>query len=181
MFRPRHCHESESVYVYLDDDDDDDTRELDPRTDLVHHSDSLNLILSAGARQLALALLADALGNDALAVALHQTFADDVIVGLGNVWSLTDDDIVVWVRRKVAAPIKDIFGMIRYMHHQELHHYGESLMGGDVSDHVYEHVLRVLRWLKTFPGHEEKSEGFLFLADEEIEAAKEYRAAPSQA
>ncbi|MBV9827336.1 MAG: hypothetical protein JO001_16980 [Alphaproteobacteria bacterium] len=47
----------------------------------------------AGPAQLALALLADHLGNDAQAVALHEAFMREVVAELDNSWELTSADI----------------------------------------------------------------------------------------
>jgi hypothetical protein len=46
-----------------------------------------------GPRQLALALLADHLGNDANALALSEAFMRHVVVYLDNAWCLTSVDI----------------------------------------------------------------------------------------
>ena len=46
-----------------------------------------------GPRQLALALLADHLGNDANAMALSEAFMRHVVVYLDNAWCLTSVDI----------------------------------------------------------------------------------------
>jgi hypothetical protein len=46
-----------------------------------------------GPRQLALALLADHLGDDARALALTEPFMRGVVAELDNAWELTDGDI----------------------------------------------------------------------------------------
>jgi len=46
-----------------------------------------------GPRQLALALLADCLGDDRRAMALTEAFMRDVVSVLDNAWSLTEDEI----------------------------------------------------------------------------------------
>jgi hypothetical protein len=47
----------------------------------------------AGPAQLALALLADHLGDDAKALALHERFMRAVVAELDNAWRLTSTDI----------------------------------------------------------------------------------------
>jgi hypothetical protein len=47
----------------------------------------------AGPAQLALALLADHLGNDQRALALHEPFMRAVVADLDNAWRLTSADI----------------------------------------------------------------------------------------
>jgi hypothetical protein len=47
----------------------------------------------AGPAQLALALLADHLGNDAEALRLHEAFMREVIAFLDNSWELTSSDM----------------------------------------------------------------------------------------
>ena len=47
----------------------------------------------AGPAQLALALLADHLGDDKKALALHEKFMREVVAELDNSWRLTSDDI----------------------------------------------------------------------------------------
>jgi len=52
-----------------------------------------------GERQLALALLADAI-DDAAAVALHDIYAVEVISGLGaDRWELSSVDVLAWASR----------------------------------------------------------------------------------
>ena len=46
-----------------------------------------------GPRQLALALLADHLGDDAKALALTETFMREVVSVLDNAWRMTGDEI----------------------------------------------------------------------------------------
>ncbi len=46
-----------------------------------------------GPRQLALALLADHLGDDARALALTESFMQTVVAELDNAWALTGDEI----------------------------------------------------------------------------------------
>jgi len=71
-------------------------RPLDPRLDLWEHSpDGFEWGYGgSGPAQLALALLADHLGDDELAMALHQDFKLAVVAKLSQpTWSLTSDQI----------------------------------------------------------------------------------------
>ncbi len=72
-----------------------DGRPLAPRLDLGRHSPAGFewTYEGAGPRQLALALLADHLGDDARAVALHEAFMRRVVADLDNAWRLTSADI----------------------------------------------------------------------------------------
>lgn len=68
-------------------------RPLNPRLDLWNHSPTGFEwgYGGSGPAQLALALLADFLGNEREAVALHQAFKDAVVARLPNVsWTLTE-------------------------------------------------------------------------------------------
>src|SRR5262245_29088930 len=82
-----------------------DGRLLPPRLDLRHYSPSFEWGHSgSGPTQLALAILADYLDDDALAVDLHQEFKCVVIATLppDGYWSLTPstiDDAIVRIRR----------------------------------------------------------------------------------
>lgn len=70
-------------------------RPLDVRTDLHNHSATFEWGRdSAGAAQLSLALLADALGNDTRAQFLHQKFKSRVIVDLPERWTMTRSRIL---------------------------------------------------------------------------------------
>jgi Family of unknown function (DUF6166) len=72
-----------------------DRRPLDSRTDLQDHSANFEWGRdSAGAEQLSLALLADALGNDIRAKFLHQKFKSRVIVDLPDRWTMTRSRIL---------------------------------------------------------------------------------------
>ena len=68
---------------------------LPPRTDL--HGFSKTgfewTYTGSGPRQLALALLADHLRNDATALALSEPFMQQVVAHLDNAWTLTTADI----------------------------------------------------------------------------------------
>ena len=72
------------------------TRDLDPRLDLRNHSPTgLNWAYGgSGPAQLALALLADALGDDRRALALYQDYKWRVVSGLDNAgWELTAGEV----------------------------------------------------------------------------------------
>lgn len=79
------------------DDFDQPGRKLPLRRDLVDHSEEFNWgYHGSGPAQLALALLADHLGDDGAAVALHQVFKRLVIARLdGAIWALNAADIDV--------------------------------------------------------------------------------------
>lgn len=68
---------------------------LDERTDIEQFSNSGFEWTYRGdaPRQLALALLADHLGDDARAMSLSETFMSQVIANLDNDWRLTSGDI----------------------------------------------------------------------------------------
>jgi hypothetical protein len=72
-----------------------DGRELPPRYDLKNLSPTGFewTYEGAGPAQLALALLADHLGNDAEALRLHEAFMREVIAFLDNSWELTSSEI----------------------------------------------------------------------------------------
>lgn len=72
-----------------------DGRPLDPRYDLKRLSQTGFewTYEGAGPAQLALALLADHLGDDARALALHERFMRAVVADLDNSWELTSGDI----------------------------------------------------------------------------------------
>ena len=79
-----------------------DGEPLSPRLDLQEHSpDSFEWGYGgSGPAQLALALLADALGDDDMAWSLHQDFKRDVVAILPRAgWQLTENEI----RRSVAS------------------------------------------------------------------------------
>jgi hypothetical protein len=72
-----------------------DGRPLDPRFDLKRFS-AVGFEWTYegdGPRQLALALLADHLGDDRKALDLTETFMRDVVSVLDNAWSLTGEEI----------------------------------------------------------------------------------------
>lgn len=72
-----------------------DGRPLDPRYDLKRLSQTGFewTYAGAGPAQLALALLAEHLGDDAKALALHDAFMRAVVADLDNSWELTSDDL----------------------------------------------------------------------------------------
>ena len=73
---------------------DSATRDLPMRLNLHNHSPTGFEwgYGGSGPAQLALALLADALGDDELAQAHYQDFKRAVITGLGNSWTLTAEE-----------------------------------------------------------------------------------------
>ena len=78
-----------------------DGQPLNPRLDLWNHSPSGFEwgYPGSGPAQLALALLADCLGDDQEAVELHQDFKSAVVAGLSKVgWTLTEQEIrdTIW-------------------------------------------------------------------------------------
>jgi hypothetical protein len=67
---------------------------LDPRHDLHRYSDELNWETGPGRSQLALALLADALGDDEQARRLYPDFKTKVVARLeGDHFSLSEEDV----------------------------------------------------------------------------------------
>ena len=78
---------------------------LNPRTDLWNHSpDGFQWGYGgSGPAQLALALLADAIGNDQEAVRLHQRFKWEWVSGFGRSWDMTDEAIRAWAAQQEAA------------------------------------------------------------------------------
>ena len=72
-----------------------DGAKLDPRLDL-HRFNRTGFdwtYVGAAPRQLALALLADHLGDDARALALCEGFMEGVVAHLDNAWRLTSGEI----------------------------------------------------------------------------------------
>jgi len=78
---------------------------LNPRTDLWNHSPTGFQwgYGGSGPAQLALALLADATGDDRLAVHLHQPFKRHFVCSFGNSWTMTDEGIRAWAATQEAA------------------------------------------------------------------------------
>lgn len=74
-------------------------RLLDGRTDLHDYSRTFEWGRnSAGAAQLSLAMLADALGSDARAQVLHHKFKNRVIVDLPERWTITRSRVLAHAR-----------------------------------------------------------------------------------
>jgi hypothetical protein len=80
-------------------------RPLTPRVDLHKHSSTMftagtgfawGTTDDAGPAQLSLALLADALGNDARALQLHQRFNHRVVTMLPERWTITRSRILAY-------------------------------------------------------------------------------------
>jgi len=91
-----------------------DGRPLDPRTDLRRHADRGFEwgYDGSGPRQLALALLADCLGDDRLALAHHLALAEGLVAELaGERWTLTDREIRAALEATVTVPL-DLAGLI---------------------------------------------------------------------
>lgn len=79
-----------------------DGRPLNPRLDLWNHSPTGFEwgYGGSGPAQLALALLADCLGDDQQAVELHQEFKRQVVANLdGSGWTMTSHEIRARVRK----------------------------------------------------------------------------------
>jgi hypothetical protein len=74
-------------------------RKLDPRSDIRNHSpDGFQWgYAGSGPAQLALALVADATGDDDLTRRTYQRFKFKVVAGLGEAWKMTAGDIVAIV------------------------------------------------------------------------------------
>ena len=75
-----------------------DGKPLNPRFDLKRYSSAGFewTYEGDGPRQLALALLADHLGDSAQALALTEHFMREVVAELDNAWRLTSDEISEW-------------------------------------------------------------------------------------
>ena len=80
-------------------------RALRPRNDLANHSpDGFQWGYGgSGPAQLALALLADATGDDEFALRHHQAFKFAVVAGLPAAWVLDEDQIRRWAEGEVMA------------------------------------------------------------------------------
>ena len=74
-----------------------DGEPLDPRTDIEQYTDLGFEWTYEGPepRQLALAILADHLGDDARARELSEAFMRDVVANFDNTWEMTGEDIDV--------------------------------------------------------------------------------------
>ncbi len=88
--------------------DNDSYRDLDPRLELISHSPSGFQwgYPGSGPAQLALAIIADATGDDNLALASYQRFKQEVIVGLPVKWSLTHEQVLGWLKTWVVKSQK---------------------------------------------------------------------------
>src|ERR1700709_2265751 len=82
-----------------------DGHPLDPRHDLRNHSpDGFNWSYSgSGPAQAALAILADATGDDELAQDLYQTFKREVVAGFQDTFKITQDEIRAWVQKVLSS------------------------------------------------------------------------------
>ncbi len=99
----------------------EEERTLDPRNDLFNHSPDgfASGYGGSGPAQLALAILADATGDDRLAVKLHQGFKWEVIAKLPEteLWLLTRADVLNWIRDETGAD--KVLGLIREVQSDE--------------------------------------------------------------
>jgi hypothetical protein len=79
-----------------------DGKPLDPRFDLKRYSPAGFewTYEGDGPRQLALALLADCLGDDAKALSLTERFMQEVVAELDNAWRMTGDEIAAWENKR---------------------------------------------------------------------------------
>jgi len=77
-----------------------DGKPLDPRFDLQRFSPAGFewTYEGNGPRQLALAILADHLGDGARALALTERFMQNIVTTLDNAWSLTSDEVESAIR-----------------------------------------------------------------------------------
>jgi hypothetical protein len=48
-------------------------------------------------------------------------------------------------------PLIALREVLEYLHKEELRHYIECRLDGDAEDHIYLHVLELLRWLEQSP------------------------------
>ena len=81
--------------------EDGDEYPLPPRLDIVNHSPTgLNWGYGgSGPAQLAVALLADATGNDDIARYLYQEYKWDVVANLPWTWELTEESILDFLNK----------------------------------------------------------------------------------
>lgn len=90
-----------------------ETLPLNLRLDLENHSPTGFSwgYYGSGPSQLALALLADATGNDAESVRLHQTFKNEKIATIPkeNEWTMTQKEIMEWFNAKCLITQEAIF------------------------------------------------------------------------
>lgn len=73
--------------------------DFNPRNDLRNHSPTGVSwgYAGSGPAQLALALLADATGDDEIALQLYQEFKHRVVAGWPSEWKITQSEILAWV------------------------------------------------------------------------------------
>ena len=69
-------------------------------------------------------------------------------------------------------PYPAIWGVIKYMHDDELRHFCECLLDGDADDHIYRHVLALVKWLAMVPVQSTLALSYLDEALARIEEAK---------
>jgi hypothetical protein len=85
------------------------TKPLDPRLDLANHSPTGFGwgYFGSGPSQLALAILADCLGDDERAVRLHIQFKDCLVGCLNrdSGWTLTEDEVLKVVKTLEQEPV----------------------------------------------------------------------------
>lgn len=94
--------------------DGGDVRRLDPRFDLWRHSpDGFEWgYQGSGPAQLALALLADALGDDSLAVLFYQSFKRHVVANLaGDFWTLEREAVKDGVLVACSNMLEDVVSL----------------------------------------------------------------------
>ena len=79
-----------------------DGKPLNPRFDLKRYSPAGFewTYVGDGPRQLALALLADCLGDGTKALFLTDRFMQEVVADLDNAWRMTGDEIAAWAINK---------------------------------------------------------------------------------
>jgi hypothetical protein len=74
---------------------------------------------------LALAIIADATGDDNLALASYQRFKQEVIVGLPVIWELTHEQIIGWLKTWVVKSQKSP-EIERFLDDFSKRHFGHS-------------------------------------------------------
>jgi hypothetical protein len=82
-------------------------RSIKKRRDLANHSRGFEWGYSgSGPAQLALALLADALDDDELALDYYQQFKTDVVAHFDGSWTITSKEIVDWLHRRTEGAVE---------------------------------------------------------------------------
>lgn len=80
--------------------EDGDFRPLDPRFDLIKHSSDFEWgFYGSGPAQLALAILADATGDDGYAFDNYMVFEHDVVAKMKGDLYITDTTVKLWMSR----------------------------------------------------------------------------------